>query len=307
MAVVVILIVGVIVSLLLNLLVLVVLLKKGQKINYMELIMVSLSISDLLQAAIGYSVEIHSFLSATKISDVGCQISAFSTTFLGLVSIFHLVGIAIQRYFIIKYPMKVRLWAHRPSVSLYVVLPGWLYGFVWAVPPLAGWNSYTRANGVRHLCGIDLNNRDPFYVSYTYNLLVWCFCIPVLVICFCCYSIYGALKTARQRQSFCLIQCDEARGQCERIQNIMSLVLIGTFLFAWSPYAVCVFVLTARGSLPTPLLSFAAIFAKLSTMYNPIIYYIFMGDFRTRCKKLFRKDKNVTLLQFTAEMRETYL
>ena len=67
----------------------------------------------------------------------------------------------------------------------------------------------------------------------------------------------------------------------------MSMVLIATFLMAWTPYSVCVFVVTVNGHVPAGLLSFASVFAKSSTLYNPIIYSIFMKDFRDRCKRFF--------------------
>ena len=79
----------------------------------------------------------------------------------------------------------------------------------------------------------------------------------------------------------------ESRKKMERQQTVMSLVIIGAFLFAWSPYACCVLVLTAKGSLPGKLLTIASVFAKTSSMYNPIIYSVFVQDFRVRCKQFF--------------------
>jgi len=185
--------------------------------------------------------------------------------------------------------MKVRLWLEKPIRALYVIIPSWLYGLLWSVMPLFGWNSYKRAHGHDHVCGLDLTNTDPSYVSYTYNLLVWCFLIPVLVIFFCCYSIVVALRQIRTRaESLGLdISVVALRARTERTQSIMSLTFIGAFLLAWTPYAVCVLLLTARGQVPSSLLEYAAVIAKTSTLYNPIIYSIFSKDFRLQCKKMF--------------------
>ena len=57
MAVVALFVLGVIASVLLNLLVVVVLMQKGKSLNYMDVIMISLSFSDLLQAGIGYGIQ----------------------------------------------------------------------------------------------------------------------------------------------------------------------------------------------------------------------------------------------------------
>jgi len=295
MAFVVFYIIGVISSVLLNLLIIIVLLRKVRDITYMDLIMVSLSLSDLIQAAAGYSIEIYSISYENIMSETRCKIGGFTVTFLALVSISHLVGIAVERCVILKYPMKARTWLNRPLVALFVIIPSWLYGLLWAVLPLIGWSSYKRENGATHRCGIDLVDRSTGYVSYSYSLLVFCYVIPVLVISVCCYFIRGTLKLM-QSQGEALgvaVRIVASRGRMERKQSIMSLVMICAFLLAWTPYAACVLVLTARGSVSSSLHSIAAVFGKTSTMYNPIIYSIFMKDFRVRCKTLFRLRSNV--------------
>ena len=94
--------VAVALCILLNVIVVVVLLKKAGRINYFDLVLVSLAISDALQAAVGDSIEIHHFYSGNELVGTPCVVSSFSTTFLGLVSIAHLVGIAIIKHCILK-------------------------------------------------------------------------------------------------------------------------------------------------------------------------------------------------------------
>ena len=77
------------------------------------------------------------------------------------------------------------------------------------------------------------------------------------------------------------------RRKMERQQTITSLIMIVTFILAWSPYAACVLILTIRGELPDKMLQISSIFAKTSTLYNPIIYSVFVDEFRTRCRKMF--------------------
>ena len=52
---------GIILSILLNLLIVIAIFSKGNNINYMDIIMISLSVSDILQAAVGYMMEVHAF------------------------------------------------------------------------------------------------------------------------------------------------------------------------------------------------------------------------------------------------------
>ena len=75
------------------------------------------------------------------------------------------------------------------------------------------------------------------------------------------------------------------RKKLERKHCMMTLVMVGAFLAAWSPYALCVLFLTIMGSFPDKLLMVSAYIAKSSTLFNPIIYSIYLKDFRRRCKK----------------------
>ena len=293
------LIFGLLVCGLLNLLVIVVLLKKGNEISYMDLLMISLAISDLLQASVGYSVEVHSYYMATSISSTSCKISAFSTTFLGLVSISHLVGIALERHIIIRYPIKMRDWLRCNALSLYVIVPSWLYGFVWALFPLFGWNRYMRVPHMKHSCGLDMTSTDLKYTSYTYNLLVWCFVIPIIIISYCTFHICKSLRSQRTFSIHLNLgdSVVESRKKMERQQTVTSLFIIAAFLISWSPYALCVLMLTAKNRLPDHLLTVATLCAKSSTFYNPIIYSVFVEDFRARCKCLFtcRKEPPIAI------------
>ena len=73
----------------------------------------------------------------------------------------------------------------------------------------------------------------------------------------------------------------------ERRITIMSFVMAAMFFMAWTPYAISVLVLRVNGNVPVWLFTCAALLGKSSTLYNPIIYMIFMEEFRERCKKLF--------------------
>ena len=49
-------------------------------------------------SGLGYSFEVHSLYKSEPIGDTSCQLAAFTVTFLGLVSISHLAGIAVGEY-----------------------------------------------------------------------------------------------------------------------------------------------------------------------------------------------------------------
>ena len=127
---------GVIASIVLNLFAIIVLLSKKKKMNYLDVLIISLSTCDIFKAAVGYSLEINSSLTQPFITNQECQVVGFSVSFLGLVSIAHLAGIAVQRSIIFKFPEKARIWSSELRIAWYVVIPSWLYGLVWSLPPL---------------------------------------------------------------------------------------------------------------------------------------------------------------------------
>ena len=188
------------------------------------------------------------------------------------------------------------MWMRRKRYSLYVVLPSWLCGLFWAFLPLVGWNSYVREDRHVHQCSLNIPGRDVIHLTYSYNLLFWCYIVPVAVMGFCCNDIRIALKRLHLERASLGITGGviTLRNKKERKVTLMTIVMIVTFLCAWTPYAVCLLVITAEMRVPANVFSFAAIFAKLSTLYNPVLYVIFMKEVRVKLKKLFQlKPTNV--------------
>ena len=66
----------------------------------------------------------------------------FCGTFFGLVSISHLIALSVERYYSVVSPYRSYAWSLRPLLSLYMVIPSWIYGLLWALFPLLGWSNY---------------------------------------------------------------------------------------------------------------------------------------------------------------------
>lgn len=61
--------------------------------------------------------------------------------FLGIVALWSLAILAFERYFVICRPLKnVRLGVKHAAMGLVFV---WTFSFIWTIPPVLGWNSYT--------------------------------------------------------------------------------------------------------------------------------------------------------------------
>ena len=304
----------VIVAVLLNLLIVAVILSKGKDITYIDLIIVSLTISDILQAGVGYMIEIiylmkrsssplppQSVVStasvpaalqtipSTKSSESECKIAGFSVTFLALTSIFHLTGISIERRFILLHPLRARLWIGRKRYAIYVVLPSWFCGLFWASCPLLGWSSYVMEYRDVHPCSINISDRDVNHLTYSYNLMFWCYVVPVFIMGYCCYDIRISLKRSQlERANMGIVgEAMSLRRKMERRMTLMTITMMLAFLCAWTPYAICLLVITLEVKVPPGFFAFAAVFAKLSTCYNPVIYIAFIKDFRAKLRNIF--------------------
>ena len=316
-------------SILLNLIVILVLPRKKRKINYMDIITISLSTCDILKAIFGYSLEIDGSIRHHSIKHQECFISGFSMTFLGLVSISHLVGIALQRCAILRFPLKARIWKSQPTIAWYVIVPSWFYGLIWALLPLFGWSTYRPFYEGSHLCGPDLEydktpeifgvpvgvpvvtqnphmvaasvSNEGYAASYLMSLVVFCFVLPLFIIIGCSYSIYRSFKGMRREgvtlglTPAIILQ----RRKQERKQCIMGGVMIGSFLISWSPFCICVFVLGLGKTVPTHLILVSAMLGKSSSLFNPIIYYLLVHPFRTACNDILPLNQFITLMKAT--------
>lgn len=278
-------ILGVVLSLFLNFMVVAVIFSKRLTLRHLDLIMLSLAISDVIQACLGYSIEIYAHMSGNVISNVQCQISGYTITFMALVSITHLVGMSMERFLLSTFPMKFREWFSNRRSSLYIIVPSWIYGFMWASFPLFGWSRYTREKNARQRCSIDLSSSTIKSRSYAFSLFLFCFILPIIIILTCSIIILRVLKKMTRQASVLGLREHHTglRRRREIKHTLMTFVLIAVFLVTWSPYASCTFVLTIHGEVQTILLTLSALFAKTSTLWNPIIYTIFLTDFRRRC------------------------
>ncbi|OXB81694.1 UNVERIFIED_CONTAM: hypothetical protein H355_008943 [Colinus virginianus] len=165
----------------------------------------------------------------------------------------------------------------------------WTYAAIFACSPLAHWGEYGE-EPYGTACCIDWRstNVDVMSMSYTVVLFVFCFILPC-----------GVIVTS---YSLILVTVKESRRAVEqhvsgptRINNVQTItvklsiaVCIG-FFAAWSPYAV-IAMWAAFGSIDKiPPLAFAipAVFAKSSTLYNPVIHLLLKPNFRSTIAKDF--------------------
>ncbi|CAB1326354.1 unnamed protein product [Coregonus sp. 'balchen'] len=195
------------------------------------------------------------FIINQAISDMGLTLSLYPMAITS--SIYHslttLTLLSMVCFVKVCYPLYGNQF--NPVHGRLLIACAWAWALMFACSPLAHWGEYG-PEPYGTACCIDwrLSNLHPVARSYTAVLFVLCYIVPCCVIV---VSYTGILMT-------------------------LSVAVCIGFFAAWSPYAV-VSMWAAFGHMENiPPLAFAvpAMFAKSSTIYNPIICLLLRPNFR---------------------------
>ncbi|XP_065664847.1 melanopsin-like [Hydra vulgaris] len=260
--------------------------KKRRKSNYIFLC-IFLSASDLLQTVLGYLPAI--FLkermeNATK----WCQISAFFVAFPSFTSIALLTAISFIKAYLINEHFLIGNMIYKKVVKA-TILCCWIYGLFWSILPLVGVSSYT-LEPTKSRCSIKWYTDTNTEKLYLILLLVFCYTIPVSIV------LASTMISARfVRSSFKINSSSLGMGDSfvklfklreAKVKFSLTLMCL-SFITFWTPYAVIGLLSGfARVKHPKWLLETAALFAKLSAMVNPLLYWQ-KEDFKKKVRKAF--------------------
>ncbi|XP_057316594.1 pineal opsin-like [Hydractinia symbiolongicarpus] len=272
-------------SLAFNALVIVAFCKYFDTTKVKDIFLVSLAVSDLLQAVIGYPLEVKALLVGTQGVDIAvCKTIGFFVTFLGLVSINHIAYLALERLIAVAFPYTISKMQTKQFIviSLSVI---WLLGLSWAVFPLLGWSAYAEeSDGIR--CSIQWYDTSVSGRSYIYSFVVFEYVIPVAIMATSFAVVRKVAKSMNERQR--QISGSQHSEDAMKKHDKMIVVMASSYLIAWTPYAFISIYGTITGNQISVTLSTAfAITAKSSTMFNPMIYALLYNDFRGKVKRLF--------------------
>nr|XP_040023686.1 teleost multiple tissue opsin b [Gasterosteus aculeatus aculeatus] len=245
----------------------------------MNLLLVSISASDLLVSMVGTPF---SFAASTQgrwlIGRAGCVWYGFVNACLGIVSLISLAVLSFERYSTMVKPTVADGRDFRPALG--GIAFSWLYSVAWTVPPLLGWSEYG-PEGPGTTCSVDWKTQTANNISYIVCLFVFCLVLPFCVIL---YSYSRLLQAIRQVS---VVSSVVTRHREQRVLA-MVVVMVACYLVCWLPYGVAALLATFG---PRDLLSPEAsitpsLLAKFSTVVNPFIY-IFMNKQFYRCFRAF--------------------
>ncbi|XP_076000874.1 opsin 7, group member a [Genypterus blacodes] len=262
--------------------------KKKYLLKPAEFFIINLAISDL-----GLTLSLYPMAIASSIyrrwlyGRTACFIYAFCGMLFGICSLTTLTLLSMVCFVKVCYPLYGNKFNARHSRLL--IACAWVYALLFASSPLVHWGEYG-AEPYGTACCIDwrLSNKHAAARSFTVALFVFCYILPC---CLIVASYMGILVTVRASRKT-MEQHASRRTHMSSIQTIivkLSVAVCIGFFAAWSPYAV-VSMWAAFGHIEKiPPLAFAisAMFAKSSTIYNPVIYLLLKPNFRIEmCRDL---------------------
>eukprot|EP00794_Sanderia_malayensis_P020241 gene20241-22222_t len=219
------------------------------------------------------------------VSLLDTRAAGFFVTFLGLVSINYLAILSADLYLSICKPFVAANFHESFKGTFWTNAFPWIFSFFWAIAPVIGWSSYAlEADELR--CSINWNGKSLADMTYVAMLFIFCYLAPLGVMCVCFYKVKLELRNMRKRALELTSHQSEIAFEnfrAEKRHTKLAFVMTTSFMISWTPYAVISFLssyFSAYVTVPISLGTVAAVFAKVSTILNPIIYSFMYARFR---------------------------
>ncbi|XP_042602673.1 opsin-5-like [Cyprinus carpio] len=270
--------------------------KKKHLLKPAEFFIVNLAISDLGMTLSLYPLAVTSSLAHRWLyGRTVCVIYAFCGVLFGICSLTTLTILSTVCCLKVCYPLHGNRFTYEHGRLL--IACAWAYALVFACSPLANWGQYG-PEPYGTACCIDWawSNHDSVARSYTSMLFIACYLLPCGIIIVSYTRILLTVRESRRAVEQ-HITAQTRMGNIQAIIVKLSVAVCIGFFTAWSPYAL-VSMWAAFGHLEDiPPLAFAipAVFAKSSTLYNPLIYLLLKPNFRHLLCKDMRSLRGVCM------------
>lgn len=259
-----------------------------------NMFIINLAITDLLmcvtQAPIFFTTSMHK---RWIFGEKGCELYAFCGALFGICSMITLMVIAVDRYFVITRPLA-SIGVLSRKRALLILLAAWVYSLGWSLPPFFGWSAYV-PEGLLTSCTWDYVTFTPSVRAYTMLLFTFVFFVPLVVIIYCYFFIFKAIRTTNSAVGKMGSSNGSTRYSVKsyhRLRNEwkmakIALIVILLYVISWSPYsAVALTAFAGYADILTPYMnSVPAVIAKASAIHNPIIYAITHPKYRMALAK----------------------
>ncbi|KAL3052807.1 hypothetical protein OYC64_005351 [Pagothenia borchgrevinki] len=162
----------------------------------------------------------------------------------------------------------------------------WLYGLIWALLPVLGWGRYgPEPFGLS--CSLAWGQMKHEGFTFVVSLFTFNLVLPSIII-LCCYFGIAIKLFFTYKKSISNINRVPNNVKLHRRLLVIAVLISFGFIVCWTPYAIVSMwsILGDSSSIPPEVSLLPCMFAKSSTVYNPLIYYIFSKSFRREVKQL---------------------
>ncbi|XP_022044946.1 opsin-1, short-wave-sensitive 2 [Acanthochromis polyacanthus] len=251
--------------------------------SHLNYILVNLAVANLIVSSMGSSTCFICFAFRYMIlGPVGCKIEGFTASLGGMVSLWSLAVIAVERWLVVCKPLGN--FSFQPNHAIGLCALTWVFALCAAVPPLVGWSRYI-PEGMQCACGPDWYTTNNQFNNESYVLFLFCFCfaVPFSTIVFCYSQLLFAVKAVAKAQAESV-----STQKAEREVTKMVIVMVLGFLVCYMPYAsFAIWVMNNRGQeFDLRLATIPSALSKASTVYNPVIYVLLNKQFRSCMKQM---------------------
>ncbi|MFT7810702.1 opsin-5-like [Arapaima gigas] len=268
-----------------NALVLITAFKRTTRLKPPELLSVNLAVTDLGAAVTMYPLAIASAFSHRWLGgDAFCLYYGLMGFFFGIASMMTLTVMSVVRFIISLSLQSPKEKISKRRVQL-LIMCTWIYALLWAVFPLFGWGKYG-PESFGTSCTLAWSEMKESGTSFLIAVFLMNLLIPAIIIVVC-YSglalkLHAAYRSIRNSN-----QIPTILKMHRKLMIIAVLISVG-FIGCWTPYAAVSLWSVFRSSEPIPpeVSVLPCLFAKSSTVYNPLVYYLFSKTFKREVKKL---------------------
>lgn len=248
-----------------------IILRNRNFITTSNVIIVSLAASDF---ALGFIVSpmemMHDLLPNFDIVGYGCLAHQVIMIFIPLVSIVHLLLVAVERFIMIVFPLHYHSIATTSRIALLLVA-GWCFPLSLCILPFAGVHqNMVRVNGTSGTC----STLDMLPCRYLFSIIgiIGIICVIMAILYTLIMKI--AYRHAQQMRRFTLPNPKSRFSKATELKALSVLVItVLYFIFSWTPFTINV-VDECVTMKPTPYYTPAVFIAYFNSTVNPIIYGI---------------------------------
>ena len=248
-----------------------------------NIIIASLSISDFLLGATIAPVEVaHTLQTTFTIVGYGCLAHQVMMIYIPLVSILHLLVVALERFVKIVYSLRYVNIITKNRVAVLIVL-AWTFPLCVSVVPFTNSDLFSTGNASDQSCStLDLLSCP--YIAFVFTVIgTTCILMTVL------YGILLKIACRHAMEIRCInVQiCKQKSTNNKRELKIVGvlIVTVGYFIISWTPFTVAVFEQCISSRYP-PYWYPVVFLAYFNSTVNPMIYGIGNRDLRMSLMEL---------------------